>query len=127
MHLKYVHLTIARNPGEDIPEDEYDQRYLITAPLTPEGHIDETLWRDHKDKCEARHITAGRADRIGKLTRRGGAWRLHYPGDAPSDDEMLFHLDTHKFLPGEYVTVSEPDGDVFTYRIARVEKGPRIA
>lgn len=126
MHLKHIYLTLARNPDEDILDAERDQHYVITAPLNADGHVDEVLWKTYKDKCEARHIQNGRADRIGKLTHFKGAWRLHYPGEAPSDDEVLFDLGSHCFLPGEYVTVNEPDGDTLTYRVDKVEKGPLL-
>ena len=49
------------------------------------------------------------------LTPRG--WALSYrPGE--EDDEALFHLETHPIRPGEYVTLTEPDGSRLPFRVA---------
>jgi hypothetical protein len=48
-------------------------------------------------------------------TRKG--WALSYR-KGEEDDETIFHLETHRIVPGEYITLREPDGRQLPYRIA---------
>ena len=55
------------------------------------------------------------------MHKPGGAWAFHYDihGD-PEHDESGFHLDTHVFRPGEYVSLREQDGVMRTFRVVSV-------
>ena len=126
MHLKYIQLELARNPGDDehIGSPSH-YRYILTAPLTPDGHLDRQLWERNKEKCVFTHFLPDEPERHGKITHRGGGWQLHYNGADPAEDEKPHKLDRHVMLEGEYLTINEPDGDAWTYKVTRVWKGPK--
>ena len=46
-------------------------------------------------------------------------WAFSY-GPGEEDDEPLYRLDSHVLRVGEYVTIREYDGPVYTFRVARV-------
>jgi hypothetical protein len=116
MALTQVVLRLARNPG--YPEGDPAQGYVITAPLTADGHLDPNAWREARKACtvirfrphEERH-----AD--GFLAHRGSSWFIHYDEEGEGDDEPLYRLGEHNLAVGEYVTVHESDGDSLTYRV----------
>ena len=124
MHLKTIHMELARNPGDHSADALRAHRYVLTAPLTSDGHLDHDVWKRNKEACVFTHYVDGEVERHGRLSHLGGGWRLHPPGEAPSEDEKFYKLDQHQLLEGEYLTLSEPDGEALTYRIARITRGP---
>ncbi len=47
---------------------------------------------------------------------RGRSWVFSYaPGE--SDDEALFHVENHAISVGEYLTITEPDGEKLPFRV----------
>lgn len=118
MTLKTIRLELARNP--DFPEGSAAHGYDLKAPLDAEGHLDAEAWRRQRAECRVRRFWAGEGDRNGELIHTRQGWALSYePGDA--DDEAIYKLDRHLFRTGEYVTITEPDGDSHTFRIASVK------
>ena len=57
----------------------------------------------------------------GWLAHRGKAWFVDYDGDAESDNEPIFRLADHRFIVGEYVTITSDKGEPLTYRVVSVE------
>lgn len=121
MSLKRIRLELARNP--EFPNGSDAHGYEFTAPLLPDGHIDAQAWRssDTRRKCAVRRFWAGEPDQTGELihTRRH-AWAFSYaPGE--EDDEAFAKLDRHLLKEGEYLTIREPDGRSFTFRIVSID------
>jgi hypothetical protein len=118
MSFNLIRLELARSP--EFPDGAPNRGYEIKAPLTPDGHLDETVWRDAKEKCTVRRFWQGEPDEEGRLIHtRHRNWAFSYePGEA--DDESLYHLESHKFALGEYVSIRERDRQTLTFRIARV-------
>jgi hypothetical protein len=121
MKLKRVRLELARNPG--FPDGSARHGYEFYAPLLPDGHIDAHALKapDVRSRCAVRRFWEGEDERTGRLihTRRQ-EWAFSYaPGE--EDDEAFAKLDRHLLKEGEYVTIREPDGDVFTFRVASVD------
>ena len=118
MPLKTVRLELARCP--EYPEGSSDFGYEIVAPLTADGHLDLDEWKASKAKCSVRHFARGADDEDGLLihTRRG--WIFDYDPEGEEDDEPLFKLDRHLFKEGEYISVTEHDGNQRTYHIVSV-------
>ena len=58
-------------------------------------------------------------DVSGYILRTPRGWAFSYePGD--EDDEAVFHLETHPIVTGEYITLTDPDGQQLPFRIVRL-------
>ena len=120
MALKRVRLTLARDP--DFPHGSSDRGYEFYAPLATDGHIDPEAWRKQRAACRVRRFWPGRDDELGHLVHtRGRRWAFHYDvaGDV-DDDETGYKFDSHVFLPGEYVSIREHDGELRTFKVDQV-------
>ena len=123
MGLKKIRLEMARTP--DYPEGSPECGYEFTAPLNRAGKLDPKQWMRNKDKCTVRRFWRETEDEHGWLTHhRGGIWVFSYkPGD--EGDEPIFRFDKHKFVPGEYISITEHDGIARPFRVTEVETTPR--
>jgi hypothetical protein len=118
--LRRVRLELARD--HDFPTGSRERGYDFIAPLDADGRLVAGAWKALRDRCRVRRFWAGETDEIGHLVHKpGGTWAFHYDihGD-PSHDEAGFHLSTHIFIPGEYVSVKEQDGVLRTFRVMTV-------
>ncbi|MGE5266757.1 MAG: hypothetical protein ACM3L9_05250 [Deltaproteobacteria bacterium] len=118
--LRRVRLELAREPGH--PDGSRNIGYEFIAPVSDDGHILEDIFHKLKDRCRVRRFDEGEPDEIGHVVRkRGGAWAFHYDihGD-PTHDDTGFKLNSHRFVPGEYVSIREPEGQLKTYRVISV-------
>ena len=55
----------------------------------------------------------------GKLARRGDRWFFDY-GDAGEGEEPLYRIGEHRFAVGEYVSITDEDGRLLTYKVTEV-------
>lgn len=115
MALTRIVMTLARNPG--YPDGDRTQGYIVTAPLTKDGWLDEGEWRDMREACTVIRFRGEEHEADGKLTHRGGRWFFHYDEVEEGDDEPVFRLGDHRLSIGEYVTVFESGGQELTYRV----------
>ena len=116
--LKRIRLELART--HDFPDGSGTRGYEFRLPLTADGHIDAEVWRSEKKNCSVRRFWDGEDDRNGEVHHtRHRTWAFSYvPGE--EDDEHFFHLETHLFKPGEYVSIREPNGETLPFRVAAV-------
>jgi hypothetical protein len=120
MTLKRIKLELARD--HDFPNGSTRHGYDFAAPLDPQGHLVAAEWLKERDRCRARRFWAGQPDEIGKLVhKRGGTWAFDYNPKTDVDDEPGFKFDKHSFIPGEYVSITEHDGHMRTFRVASVQ------
>lgn len=131
--LQRVTLTLARCPEH--PDGSAGRGYEIVAPLGPDGRLDATLWRETRDRCRVRRFWIGERDRHGRLVHRAGGdggatWLIDYADWTNEDDEPGYHLGTHAFVEGEYVSIRDAGDETYrTFRVARVnrvEAGSRL-
>ena len=119
MTLMRIRLELARD--HEFPNGSRDRGYEFTAPLTEDGHLDADEWRKARESCRVRRFWPGDAPESGHLVhRRGGSWAFDYNPKSNIDDEPGFKFSTHRFVPGEYVSITEHDGHQRTFRIASV-------
>jgi hypothetical protein len=111
----------------DFPEGSAARGYEIVAPLDAQGHLDAKAWRKERARCRLRRFWAGEPDRIGQLVHRpggsgGATWTFDY-GDRAGEDaeEEGYHLNTHRFLIGEYVSIREQGGEPIPFKVASVD------
>jgi len=121
MTLSQIVLHLARNPDAGVVEGDSTHGYVLVAPLTREGLLDDEAWREHKDACTVRAFAPGADARDGKLSRRGHNWFFDYERNETRDDEPVFKLERHKFEIGEYVTVTDQSDAPLVYRIDSIK------
>ncbi|MEO0465913.1 MAG: hypothetical protein AAF216_05185 [Pseudomonadota bacterium] len=114
MPWTHIRLELART--EEHPDGSNAHGYDLVAPLDETGHLVEDKWRTDKKKARVHRFWEGEADEVGQLIlTRHRTWAFSYaPGE--DDDEPIFHLETHKLKPGEYITISE-EGEPMPFRV----------
>ena len=120
MTLKLIRLELART--KDHPEGDPGHAYEFRAPLDASGHLDQAAWPTVKELCVVRHFEKGNEQEKGLLVRTaGGKWVFSYaPGE--DDDEAIFRFSSHAFKPGEYVSITEHDGQQRAFRVVSVSE-----
>jgi len=122
--FKRIRLNLARS--KEFPSGSARHGYEFVAPLDDKGHIDLHLWQQHREHCRVRRFWNGEDDQTGRLVHKpGGAeharWIFDYVADRTDDDESGYRFGAHAFAPGEYVSITNEDGETHTYRVVSVE------
>lgn len=115
-----VHLELART--RELPEGSRTRGYELIVPIDESGHIDEESWRADRTRATVRRFWEGEEDEHGLLMRsRNHKWAISYkPGD--EDDTPLYHLENHLFRDGEYLSITEQDGETLPFKITGITK-----
>ena len=119
MSLKRIVMRLARNPGTEFADGDDHRGYTLVAPLTRDGKIDEEAFRERRGECTVRRFAADEDPQEGKLARRGERWFFDY-GDETEADEPLYRVGEHRFAVGEYVSITDEDGRLLTYKVTEV-------
>jgi hypothetical protein len=120
MSLSRIVMRLARNPGTEFAGGDDHRGYALTAPLTPDGLIDESAYSGAKADCAVRRFAPDEDPADGRLARRGQRWFFDYDDGSDTDDEPVHRLGEHRFAVGEYVTVTDEDGRPLTYKVVEV-------
>jgi hypothetical protein len=122
--LQRIKLHLARTP--EYPEGSPSRGYEIIAPLDAQGHLDARAWHAERARCEVRRFWTGEPDRFGRLMHRpggsgGATWTFDYGDRVGADaEEEGHHLNTHRFLEGEYVSIREHGGEPIPFKVESV-------
>src|SRR5581483_1632464 len=124
--FKHIKLNLARS--KEFPSGSAKHGYEFVAPLDANGHIDAKLWHAHRDRGWVRRFWEGEDDKLGQLEHKPGGseharWVFDYDRSRTDDDESGYRFGSHKFAPGEYVTISGEDG-THTFRVVSVQPAP---
>lgn len=122
MALFRIVLRLARNPGSHHVEADDHRGYALVAPLTADGHLDETAFRKLHSQCTVRRFSPDAEAETGLLRRHGQAWAFDYSGGEAA--EPVYRLAQHRFALGEYVSVREEDGELLAYKVTEIAKLP---
>lgn len=117
--IKTVVLELALNPGAPGAPRGRSQGYVLTAPLSEAGYL-QTSELGAQRWPVRRFGDVGDGD-TGWLAHRGKAWFIDYDEESDSDDEPIFRLTDHRFVIGEYITITNDEGTALTYRVASVD------
>jgi hypothetical protein len=113
-------MVLART--KEFPNGSARHYYRFVAPLDATGHLDAEGWKKHRYECRVVRSWGGEEDDIGHLVHRpGGSWGFHYDIDGDEGDESGFKLSSHRFVPGEYVSIRDDEGEMHTFRVVSVE------
>jgi len=118
LSLFRVKLELARS--KEAPNGDPSHGYAFVAPLDSAGHLDATAWKAVKDRCVVERIVKHAAVEKGHLVHVGKGWHFDYMAGTRADDEPLYKLDRHVLKEGEYVSVTEHDGVVRTFKVVMV-------
>ena len=121
MPLSRIVFRLARNPGAQHAEPDDHRGYTLVAPLTADGHLDESAFDKHRAECTVRRFAPDEDAQNGRLTRHGGQWVFRYSAD-DNAEEPLFRLKDHRFVLGDYVSILDEDGELLTYRVTEVTR-----
>ena len=115
---KLVRLELARTP--EYPAGSASRAYMLRLPLRDDGLIDEGAIAANPGMASVRRFWPNEADQQGYLVRKGKGWAFSYAlGD--DDDEDVYHLESHPIALGQYVTLTEPDGNRLPFRVVHAE------
>lgn len=113
-----IRLELARTP--EFPEGSAARAYLLRLPLDASGMIDTPSFEKDPQLATVRRYWPNERDKEGYVIRKRRNWVFSYaPGE--EDDEALFHLETHPIRLGEFVTITETDGEKLPFRVVRCE------
>jgi hypothetical protein len=116
--LKSVRLNLART--KEYPDGSARHGYRFTAPLDADGHLDPEGWKKHRDKCRVVRFWGGEEEDIGHLVHHGTSWGFHYDLSGDEGDELGYRLGSHRFVPGEYVSIRDDEGELHTFTVVTV-------
>ncbi|MDR3509726.1 MAG: hypothetical protein P4L64_17705 [Caulobacteraceae bacterium] len=119
MGLNRIVMRLARNPGTEFADGDDHRGYSVVAPLTEDGKLDEHAFRAVRDACEVRRFAPDEDPAEGKLVHRNGRWFFDYDQDTEAD-EPIYRIGDHRFSVGEYVSVTDEDGRLLTYKVTEV-------
>ena len=122
MTLRTIRLELARTA--EFPEGSAERGYEFVAPL-PMTDISMRRNGAPGDDCTVHRFWVGEDDVYGRLVHhRGHDWAFHYDGMGDEEEEPIFRFDRHRFVVGEYVSITEHDGVQRTFRVAEVLPAP---
>jgi len=119
MSLSRIVMRLARNPGTKFADGDDHRGYTLVAPLTADGKIDEAGFRAAKAKATVRRFAPEEDAQEGMLNKRGDRWFFDY-GEDGDDAEPLYRVGEHRFAVGEYVSITDEDGRLLTYKVTDV-------
>jgi hypothetical protein len=91
---------------------------MLRVPLGDDGLIDSKAIAERPARATVRRFWPNEPDQTGYLVRNGKGWAFSY-AEGEEDDEKLYHLEAHPLLVGGYVTLNEPDGASYPFRVVR--------
>jgi len=117
--LRSIRLELARTKEQ--PAGNPRCGYEFVAPLTADGHLDAQGHKDHKADCRVHRFWEGEKAELGVLRHLGpDRWVFSYaPGK--EDDEPAFKFDRHRFVIGEYVSITEHDGVTRPFKVVSIK------
>jgi hypothetical protein len=119
-----VTVTLALAAGPGFAEGSAEHRYEIELALDAGGRPDAAAWAEDPEPWRARRIAPGLDPAEGDVQHDPDhGWSIRFFGRAaegPDAPETAFDCGPDPVRPGEHVTVTEPDGVQFTYRVVGV-------
>ena len=120
--MRTVSLVLASGPG--FPSGSADHRYEVTLELDPASRLNAELWYADPQDWPVLRFWPQEEMRRGTVQHdQEGGWSLHFDRrpELPQDVPLHCPIRTTPFLrPGEYLTIQEPDGVEYGYRIVQV-------
>jgi hypothetical protein len=114
MTWKTIRLELART--REFPEGSAAHAYVLRLPIDDNGFIERSAMKHPAESPIVHRMWPGERDRNGVVISRRAGWAFSYEvGDA--DDEGIFHLEHHPINLGEYLTITEADGERLPFKV----------
>ncbi len=114
MTWKTIRLELARTA--EYPNGSAAHAYVFRVPLNDDGFIETDTLKKAEKRPEVRRFWRGEPDQRGVVIATDKGWAFSYRvGD--DDDETIFRLKDHPLTIGEYITITENDGDEWPFRV----------
>jgi hypothetical protein len=120
VRLSRIVMRLARNPGTEFADGDDHRGYSLVAPLTPDGHLDASAYARARGACVVRRFAPDDDPADGRLVHAGQRWYFDYENSHVAGDEPVFRLGQHRFAVGEYVSITDEDGRLLTYKVTDV-------
>jgi hypothetical protein len=120
--LSRIVMRLARNPGTEFSDGDDHRGYSLVAPLTPDGRLDAAAYSKTKASCTVRRFAPDEDPSDGRLVRVGQLWYFDYDNTEDTGEEPGFRLGQHRFAVGEYVSITDEDGRLLTYKVTDVAR-----
>lgn len=122
--LQRIRLHLARSG--DFPEGSGRHGYEFLAPLDADGHIALEAWKSLRERCTVTRFWGAEPPEQGRLVHRAGgakgaSWVFDYEEGRSDDDETGYRFGDHAFVPGEYVSLRDEDGEMHTFVVFTVQ------
>jgi hypothetical protein len=117
-------VVLSPSGGTGLPEGSPEHRYEVQLALDPQGFPDSKAWLDDPATWPARRFWPGQGLMDGDVIYdpdMGWALRFFRRNDNPIDAPIQAVIrSSAPCRPGENVTIAEPDGREFAWRIVGV-------
>ena len=113
--LMRIRLELARTA--DFPDGSASHGYELVVPLKADGHVDAEGWHKVKELCHVTRFWGDTPEARGMVVHTRHGWLFEY---GASDEEPIFKLDRHQFVPGDYVSITEHDGVQRPFKVVSV-------
>jgi hypothetical protein len=120
--MSRIIMRLARNPGTEFADGDDHRGYTLVAPLTADGRLDAAAYAKARGACVVRRFAPDEDPADGKLVHSGQRWYFDYDESRAAGDEPVFRLGEHRFAVGEYVSVTDEDGRLLTYKVTEVSR-----
>lgn len=115
MTWKTIRLELARTPK--FPQGSAAHAYVRRLPIDDNGMIERGEMKHPTESPVVRRLWPNEQDRAGVVINQRAGWAFSYEaGDA--EDEGIFHLEHHPIILGEYLTITEADGQRLPFRVS---------
>lgn len=114
MSWKVIRLELARTP--EYPDGSSAHAFVLRLPVDDNGMLEQRILRNPDQRPTVRRFWPGEPEREGVVVPKGRGWVFSYePGE--SDDEALFHLENHPVKVGQYLTITDTDGEELPFKV----------
>ena len=113
---KKIRLELA--PTDGFPKGSAGRSYLLQVPVNPHGEIDAPELERYPMRATFRRFWSSEPDEYGTVARADSHWRLCYDR---KDEEASFRLGLQALRLGSEVTVEDPDGTSWRFRVTDIK------
>jgi hypothetical protein len=114
MTWKTIRLELARTA--EFPEGSAAHAYVLRLPIDDNGFIERSAIKHATQSPIVHRMWPNKPDRTGVVISQRAGWAFSYE-DGDADDEGIFQLEHHPIKPGQYLTITETNGERLPFKV----------